>query len=294
MIEFSPISGSQLKLSRLILGQWNINQLDNQSLDALIKTALEVGITTFDHADIYGDYTCERSFGKWFRNHAQSRQSIQLISKCGIKLLSQARPRHQVKHYDTSKSHIISSVENSLKGLHTDYLDLLLIHRPDPLMQPEEVAAAFDELHQAGKVLHFGVSNFTSLQFELLQKHTRQPLVTNQIEASLFNNTPFLDGSIDYLMTKGVNPMAWSPLGGRHNVLSLLNNDAIQSMAERYETSVPNLLLTWLLKHPSYIFPVIGTMNPERLRNAVQALSVDIDREDWFILLETVRGYAVA
>ena len=293
MNQLITVSNSSLKLSPLVLGKWHINELTRPKLKALIDAALESGITSFDHADIYGGYTCETMFGSWMKDNAGLRDEIQLISKCGIKLISEARPTHRIKHYDTTRAHIISSAEQSLKNLQTDHLDLLLIHRPDPLMQAEEIGAAFNKLKEQGKVLYFGVSNFTNAQFELISKYSDQPLVTNQIEISLFKSEAMFDGTLDYLMTHAVNPMAWSPLGGRENVMSLIGHEEVKNMATKYNIEPGNLLLSWLLKHPSRIIPVIGTMNPERVRSSVKALDIDMDREDWFELLEIARGHSV-
>ncbi|GAA0892256.1 aldo/keto reductase family oxidoreductase [Fulvivirga kasyanovii] len=293
MAQLRTISNSSLKLSSLVLGKWHINELTHAKLEELINAALDVGITSFDHADIYGGYTCETIFGGWMKENAGMRDKIQLVSKCGIKLIADERPTHRIKHYDTSKEHIISSAEQSLKNLQTDYLDLLLIHRPDPLMHPEEVSAAFDQLEKQGKVQHFGVSNFTNTQFELLSRYCDQPLVTNQIEISLFKSEAMFDGTLDYLMTHNINPMAWSPLGGRENVMTLVENQEVQRIAAKYGVETGSLLLSWLLKHPSGIIPVIGTMNPERVRSSVESLTADLGREDWFELLEIVRGYSI-
>ncbi|UII34212.1 aldo/keto reductase [Fulvivirga ulvae] len=293
MTQLRTISNSSLKLSSLVLGKWHINELTQAKLEGLINAALDVGITSFDHADIYGGYTCESIFGDWMKQNAGMRDKIQLVSKCGIKLIADERPVHRIKHYDTSKEHIINSAEQSLKNLQTDHIDLLLIHRPDPLMPPEEVSAAFSQLKKQGKVLHFGVSNFTNTQFELLSRYSDEPLVTNQIEISLFKSEVMFDGTLDYLMTHNINPMAWSPLGGRDNVMSLVGNQEVQRIATKYNVETGNLLLSWLLKHPCGIIPVIGTMNPERVRSSVESLAADLDREDWFELLELVRGYSI-
>ncbi|MBL6447554.1 aldo/keto reductase [Fulvivirga sp. 29W222] len=293
MNQLKVVSNSPLKLSPLVLGKWHVNELTQAKFEELINAALDVGITSFDHADIYGGYTCESVFGQWMKGNTVLRDKIQLISKCGIKLISDQRPSHRIQHYDTTKAHIISSVEQSLKNLQTDYLDLLLIHRPDPLMPVEEVSAAFSQLKEQGKVLHFGVSNFTNIQFELLSKYSDQPLVTNQIEISLFKSEAMFDGTLDYLMANTINPMAWSPLGGRENVMSLVENQEVKRIAAKYGVETGNLLLSWLLKHPSAIIPVMGTMNPERVRSSVESLNTDMEREDWFELLEIARGYPI-
>ena len=202
------------EFSRIIAGAWRWHTVDSKTLSDLIQTSLDHGVTTFDHADIYGDHGNEELFGNAIRNNPSLRNKMELVTKCGIKFPSAKRPASWVKHYDTSKQHIVWSAENSLKMLGTDRIDLLLIHRPDPLMNPEEVASAFELLQNQGKVLHFGVSNFTATQFELLQRSLSTPLVTNQIELSISCHAPLFDGSVDVLMKHNASPMAWSPLGG--------------------------------------------------------------------------------
>jgi len=288
------ISNSDLLISRLALGMWRIHTISSSDIDRLMSNALDQGITTFDHADIYGGYTCEEAFGHWMREHAGKRDKIQLVSKCGIKLISENRPEHRVKHYDTAKKHIKKSVENSLKNLQTDYLDLLLIHRPDPLMNAEEVADAFSELSNQGKVRYFGVSNFSQRQFDLLNNACEQNLVTNQIEISIFRNEPMFNGVLDFYQQHGFNAMAWSPLGGVDNIKKIITNDRMAEIARKYSLNVGDLILAWLLKHPSNIIPVIGTMNAERIKSAASAVDVEMDKQDWFEMLEIVRGHRVA
>jgi predicted oxidoreductase len=286
------------EFSRFITGAWRWDNLSAEAIDSLINQSLDCGITTFDHADIYGNYTCEALFGRVIRERSSLRENLQLVTKCGIKLLSDKKPAHWIKHYDTSKEHIIQSVETSLKNLHTDYLDLLLIHRPDPLLNPQEVAEAFSLLKQNGKVLHFGVSNFTSAQLEMLQQYVHDPLVTNQIELSLFNNTLFFDGTVDTLMKHRISPMAWSPLGGGKYFTASGQDEAVESRLEmlvlKYQCTVSQLLLAWLLIHPSGIAPILGTTNPNRIKEGAQALAVKLDRQDWFAMLKLVTGSDVA
>lgn len=290
-------SFSQLIFGVMKWGVWGHNYSPTEVLN-LILASLDLGITTFDHADIYGHYTTEALFGKATKGAPAIRQKMQLISKCGIKLITPNRPEHHIKSYDTSKAHIIQSAENSLRYLHTDYLDLLLIHRPSPLMHPDEMAEAFTHLQQSGKVLHFGVSNFTPAQFELV--HSRFPLVTNQIEASLLHTPPFLDGTLDQLLRLNIAPMAWSPLGGglifqhtedeRSQRIRLMAN----SLGKKYgDKTIDQILIAWLVKHPSNILPVLGTGNIERVKAAVEALSIDISTEDWFKLWEASIGEEV-
>src|SRR5688572_18573783 len=205
--------------SRIIAGAWRWHEVLSDVIEKLIRTALDEGITTFDHADIYGDHANEEIFGNIIRKNPVLRNKMELVTKCGIKFPSANRPKSWAKHYDTSKEHILWSAENSLKMLGTDRIDLLLIHRPDPLLDPHEVATAFTQLRQQGKVLHFGVSNFTTTQFELLQSNLPFPLVTNQIELSLTCHTALFDGTLDVLMKNKTSPMAWSPLGGGKSIV---------------------------------------------------------------------------
>ncbi len=286
------------EFSRFITGAWRWDNLSAEAIDSLINQSLDCGITTFDHADIYGNYTCEALFGKVIRERPSLRSGLQLVTKCGIKLLSDKKPAHWIKHYDTSKEHIIQSVETSLKNLHTDYLDLLLIHRPDPLLNPQEVAETFSQLKQSGKVLHFGVSNFKSAQLEMFQQYVPDPLVTNQIELSLFNNTHFFDGTVDTLMKHRISPMAWSPLGGGKHFTAYGQQEAVESRLEmlvvKYQCTVSQLLLAWLLNHPSGIVPILGTTKPHRIKEGAHALAVKLDRQDWFAMLKLVTGNDVA
>ncbi len=279
--------------SRIIAGAWRWNTVSSAAIERLIQTALDNGIDTFDHADIYGDYSNEALFGDVLKKNPALLKSMKLVSKCGIKLLSQKKQEHRVKHYDTSKEHFIASAENSLALLGAGHLDLLLIHRPDPLMNAAEVAEAFSLLKQQGKVLHFGVSNFTPSQFDLLQSHLSFPLVTNQVEISLFNNQPLFDGSIDHLYELKTSAMAWSPLGGGKQMQGEIIQK-LEQLKNKYAASESQLLYAWLLKHPSLIFPVIGTTKPERIVESAKALDVHLDRQDWFEMLQIATGKEVA
>jgi predicted oxidoreductase len=274
--------------SRIISGAWRWHTVPADTVSSLINTSLDLGITTFDHADIYGDHGNEEIFGNALRKNPASRKKMEIVTKCGIKFPSTKRPASRVKHYDTSREHIIWSVENSLRMLGTDFLDLLLIHRPDPMMNPYEVAEAFDILKNDGKVLHFGVSNFTPTQFEMLQSFLSMPLVTNQIELSVSFHQPLFDGSLDVLMKHRTSPMAWSPLGGG-NLMDERYRE-IFSIASKYGASDSQLALAWLLKHPSSVFPVIGTTKSERIVEAAKAIELNLDLQDWFLMLKNAMG----
>ena len=205
-MDFSP-----LIIGTMRLGRWGAG-LKTQQLERFVNACVEMDLRTFDHADIYGDYTTESDFGQLLKNNSSLRAELQLITKCGVKLLHANRPDHTIKSYDTSREHILMSVENSLRNLQTDYLDVLLIHRPDYLLNPQEVAECFTELRDSGKVRAFGVSNFTPDQFDML--NTCFPLITNQVEISLLTLNPFTDGTLSQCMLSNIRPMAWSPVGG--------------------------------------------------------------------------------
>ena len=284
---------SRIALGMMRLGDWNLSVAERRGW---IEQAMDLGLTTFDHADIYGDYTCEELFGEALAGMSSRRGEMQLVTKCGIRLISKRNPGCTIKHYDTSRSHITASVENSLKRLRTDYIDLLLIHRPDPLMDAGEVAAAFASLRESGKVLHFGVSNFTLSQFELLQSALSVPLVTNQVECSVLETTPFDDGTLDLCQRRGIAPMAWSPLGGgalfsgRTKRVTRVRRELKAICGSLGIDSIDTLAIAWLLSHPAGIVPVIGTGRMERAKNALNAMKIELSREDWFRILKASKG----
>lgn len=290
MVPQVRLGGQGPQVSRIVHGLWRLAGwgLDRKGIGDLILGCVEQGITTFDHADIYGEYTCEGLFGPALADCCVDRSAIQLVSKCGIKLVSVRRPAHRVKSYDTSRAHIVASVENSLQCLRTDYIDLLLIHRPDPLLDPREVNEAFVSLRQSGKVRHFGVSNFLPHQFESLVSKLQVPLVTNQIEYSVMNLAAHADGSIDLCQKLEIRPMAWSPFGGGR----LFCGDSPQTQRLR-ETlarigrevggaSLDQVALAWVLRHPVGFVPVLGTGHLDRIRSAAAALEIDLSVEQWF------------
>lgn len=289
---------TNLEISRVIHGHWRLLEwrLSDQELLSLVKSTHQLGVTTVDHADIYGDYACEQKLGSALSLDPSFRQQMEIISKCGIKLLSEKRPNQKVKYYDYSKSHIISSVEQSLKNLGTDYLDLLLLHRPSPFFSPDEVAAAFEQLQHQGKVLHFGVSNFNSSQIELIKSAWKGQLLANQIEVSAYEITPFENGDLDYLQTNDMLPMAWSPLAGG-SIFSpqdekghRLINSLYEISSELGGVSLDYLLYAWLLQHPSNISPVVGTSKLERINAAVHAVDLKLSTEQWYRIYIAAKG----
>lgn len=292
-----------MSFSPLIFGAWRLadhpSEANADAVARKISSALELGITTFDHADIYGDYTCEQLFGDAVAKHHLPKHKMQIITKCGIKLVSGNRPEHGLKTYDTSRAHIVRSVERSLKNLRTDCIDLLLIHRPDPLMNPEEVAQAFAELEAQGKVRSFGVSNFTPAQVRMLQAKWTKPLAANQIEFSLLRTDPMHNGQLDQCLELGMMPMAWSPLAGgrmfsQNTEAANRIQSALQTVATKYRVAQPETIAyAWLLRHPSRVLPVLGTGREDRLKAAVAALDVVLEQEDWFHLLKAAVGHDV-
>ncbi len=291
-----------MKISRIIAGtmKWGLwgAKFDAAAYERIIKDCISLGVTTFDHADIYGDYTTEEEFGKVLKADPLLREDIQLITKCGIRKLSANRPDHKIKSYNTSFEHIVGSVEKSLENFNTDYIDCLLIHRPDFMMNADEIADAFAHLKQQGKVLHFGVSNFRRWQVDLL--NSRFPVEINQIECSVMHLDPFIDGTLDQCQQHRIIPMAWSPLGGG-NIFAETDDERIKRvtavaaiLAEKYTTTADIILLSWLLSHPSNIHPVLGTTKTARVQAAVKALSIKLEREEWYMLWRASTGKEVA
>jgi len=287
--------------SRLIAGcmRWGIwgAKYSTTQYQSIINACLENGVTTFDHADIYGDYTTENEFGVAMSSLGVARENYQLISKCGIRMLSENRPLNKLKSYDLSKDYIIASVDTSLKNLKTEYLDLLLLHRPSPLMNVAEVSEAFAVLRESGKVRDFGVSNFSAAQFDLLNEEFS--LVTNQLEISPIQLSSFMDGTLDKLQMKGIKPQAWSPLGGAELFMKQTKIEEtervmrLQSVCGDYDWSIPQMALLFLLQHPAKISPVLGTSKPERIKEAVLTLQMKISDEQWFEIWTASTGVKV-
>ncbi len=279
---------SVVKFSRIIAGtmNWGVWGKNYNTFDMakMIHSCISNNITSFDHADIYGDYTNESDFGNGLKESRIDRTSIQLISKCGIQMKGTSR-NNSIKHYDYSKDYIIWSVEQSLKNLQTDYLDLLLLHRPSPLMEANEIAAAIDLLKADGKILDFGVSNFTPFQSDIIHQKTK--INFNQIEFSLTHFEAMSNGSLDHMQSQQITPMCWAPLGSyfkAENENTYNIKQIITELTAKYGVSEEAILLSWILKHPAGILPVIGTTNPERIKNSIQSLSFEMELQDWFAL----------
>ncbi len=290
-----------LSFSRIIHGLWRLadwNQSKEDTL-SLIQHNIENGITTFDHADIYGSYTCEALFGDSLALLPSLREKMEIVTKCGIVLPSDNRPEHQTHHYNTSKKHILTSVENSLQNLKTDYIDLLLIHRPDPFMNGEEVAEAFTQLKAEGKVRHFGVSNFKAHQWNLLQSYLPFPLITNQIELSAYHLENVEDGTLNLCQEKRVAPMAWSPLSGGvifrgEDEKSVRLQHTLKKVQEEIGAKgIDQVLYAWLLNHPANIMPIVGSGKKKRIQHAIDSQALSLNHDQWFEILQASMGHDV-
>lgn len=287
--------------SRLSAGMWRLNEWGFNVVDMIdfIEAALELGITSFDHADIYGGYSNETLFGEALKQRPDLREKMELVTKCGICLVTENRPHHTIQHYNTSAKHIRESVEKSLRNLQTDYLDLVLIHRPDPLMSATEMADSFMELISEKKIRHVGVSNFTPSQFSMFQSKSDIPLVTNQVECSPLHLNPIYDGTFDQAQELFFSPMLWSPFGGGR----LFHHDGdeqiqrvqhvLNELALKYSAATDQIALAWLLMLPCNPHIVLGTGKAERLRGAVGSIQIELERQDWYKLLEASNGHPV-
>jgi predicted oxidoreductase len=276
-------------------GVWGENFTTGQ-YEQIIHQCLEIGLDIFDHADIYGHYTTEADFGHALKGNASLRSKIKIITKCGINMLTPNRPHHAIKSYDTSAAHITKSVEQSLQNFHTDYIDTLLIHRPDILMNVEEIAATITSLKNAGKIKSFGVSNFTTSQVALLHKYI--PVEHHQVEISVTNLNTFDNGVLDQCQLENIEAQSWSPMG---NGLFTTNSEQhtrilaeATSLSKVYDCSVNQILLAFLYAHPSQIAPVIGTSKFERIQEAAKAMEIELAREDFYKLWTASTGKEVA
>ncbi|RIX28283.1 aldo/keto reductase [Amnibacterium setariae] len=299
---------TDLTASDVVLGLMRIPDMSDEEIRTLVRSALHAGVTMFDHADVYGgDHLCERRFGEAMAFSPAEREQVVLQSKVGIR----------DGYFDFSTEHILASVDESLAALRTDHLDVLLLHRPDALVEPDEVAAAFDALESAGKVRHFGVSNHTPYQVELLKRSVRQPLAFNQVQlsvthanliaAGVASNMADLDQSIDrdngildYARINGITLQAWSPyqagfftgtfIGDREHYAEL--NDVLDELAQRYDVTPTGIATAWITRHPAQMQVILGTTKPERVRQAAAGSDVRLSRPDWYRLF-TAAGHTV-
>ncbi|EMN1227243.1 TPA: aldo/keto reductase family oxidoreductase [Enterobacter roggenkampii] len=297
MVQRITLAPQGPEFSRFVMGYWRLMDWNMSPLQlaSFIEEHIDLGVTTVDHADIYGGYQCEAAFGEALKLVPALRDRMEIVTKCGI--ATTAKPEHALGHYITDSAHIIKSAEQSLVNLATDRIDLLLIHRPDPLMDADEVAEAFLNLHQSGKVRHFGVSNFTPAQFALLQSRLPFTLATNQVEISPVHQPLLLDGTLDQLQQLRIRPMAWSCLGGGR----LFNDDEFQPLRNELDTiarelnaeSIEQVVYAWILRLPSKALPIIGSGKIERVRSALAAEELQMTRQQWFRIRKAALGYDV-
>lgn len=288
-------------LSELVQGYWRLAEwgMTPQQRLTFLKQHVELGITTVDHADIYGNYQCESLFGEALALEPSMREQLQIVTKCDIKLCSDQFPERKINHYDTSAAHIYQSVNNSLQRLGVNEIDVLLIHRPDVLMDADEVAEAFAELHKVGKVKHFGVSNFSPSQFNLLQSRINKPLVTNQVEINPLNFDVAHDGTLDQMQMLRTRPMAWSCLGGG----AIFNGESEQAQRvcgvleelreELGAESIDQVIYAWVRALPSKPLAIIGSGKIDRVKVAVAATDLTLSREQWFRVWVASKGHGV-
>ncbi|MEZ9919321.1 aldo/keto reductase family oxidoreductase [Vibrio breoganii] len=301
MVQKVSIAPQGPNLSELVQGYWRVGDWGmnpQQRLDFL-KQHVDLGVTTVDHADIYGNYECERLFGEALALDKSVRQQIEIVTKCNIMLCGDKTPERKVNHYNSSKQHIVASVENSLRNLQVDNIDVLLLHRADALMDADEVADAFADLKASGKVSHFGVSNFTPRGFELLQSRLDAPLVTNQVEINPLNFDVTEDGTLDLMQTLRTRPMAWSCLGGG----SIFSGTSEQAVRVREElealkeelgaNSIDQVIYAWVRKLPSKPLAIIGSGKIDRVESAVKSLELTMTNEQWYRVWIASKGHGV-
>lgn len=321
-MQLQPLGSSDLKVTRIgygcmsLGGSWEttpLNEITRKVAVKSIRSALDEGINFFDHADIYTRGKSEEAFSAIWADTPRLREQIYLQTKCGIRFHGDPN-LNSPDRYDFSYDHIMDSVHGSLRRLKTDYLDVLLLHRPDPLVEPEEVAHAFDDLYRSGKVRYFGVSNHTAAQIELLQKYLHQPVITNQVEFNLihthlldegimFNQNSALltrnEGTIEYCRLHNITLQAWSPLargrltGNQAEMPTESFSEAakmVAQMAQEKGVSPEAILIAWILRHPAHIQPIIGSTNPMRIKAACQGDGVLLNRDEWYCLFRAGRG----
>ena len=301
-ITVAPHLTAPMEMSRIIYGMWRLADDEDTSATHIrtkIEACLEQGITTFDQADIYGGYRCEQLLGDVLQDAPELRDRMEIITKCDIKLATADFPERRIKYYDTSAEHIVASVDQSLKNLHLEQIDCLLLHRPDPFMDHLETGAALDRLVSSGKVRTIGVSNFKPHDWTLLQSAMTTPLVTNQIEVSVLAHEAFTNGDIAFHQQHGVHPMAWSPLAGG----ALFNNDTselaplrslLTAIAKDMGTGMDAVAQAWIMAHPARILPVVGTNNLGRIKRLSDATKIVLDRQTWFEIYTTAMGREAA
>jgi predicted oxidoreductase len=289
------LSDSGPKVSPAIYGfyRWNTDEINIHKMEGVVDLCLELGINTFDHADIYGGYQCEEMFGDIIKSKRIKREEIVLFTKCGVNLPDASRPDIRVKYYDTSKEHILRSLESSLRKLRTDYIDIFLLNQLDRLSNLEETALALQKLKDSGKVKNIGVVNFSVFQHQLLSSYLRTPIVTNHIELNLLNTSSLENGQVDYIRQRYMRPLATAPLAeGRiaHGTddAAVRVRKKLEELAPKYGADIESIAVAWLVKLGA--LPLIGTTNEQRIKNVAKAFLINLERQDWYELYAASRG----
>jgi len=289
------LSDSGPKVSPAIYGfyRWNTDEINIHKMESIVDLCLELGINTFDHADIYGGYQCEEMFGDIIKNKRIKREEIVLFTKCGVNLPDPSYPDIRVKYYDTSKEHILRSLESSLRKLRTDYIDIFLLNQLDRLSNLEETALTLQKLKDSGKVKNIGVVNFSVFQHQLLSSYLRTPIVTNHIELNLLNTSALENGQVDYIKQRYMRPLATAPLAeGRiaHGTdeAAVRVRKKLQELAPKYGADIESIAVAWLVKLGA--LPLIGTTNEQRIKNVAKAFLINLERQDWYDLYAASRG----
>jgi len=293
------LSDSGPKVSPAVYGFWrweDTSATGVATMEKIVNFCLEQGINTFDHADVYGGYQCEELFGNVLKQKSFKREDVVLFTKCGVNLPHSNRPDIRVRHLDTSAAHINKSIDNSLRKLGTDYVDIFLLDQLDPLSNLEETALALERLKSSGKIRNIGVANFSVFQHQLLASYLRVPIVTNHIELNLLNTTALDNGQIDYIKQRYMRPLAAAPLAGGRiengtDELAVRVHYKLGELAKKYDAHVESVAVAWLIKLGA--LPLIGTTNEQRIRNIVNAFNIDLDQQDWFDLYNTSRNKPV-
>jgi len=289
------LSDSGPKVSPAVYGFWrweDTSATGAASMERIINLCLELGINTFDHADIYGGYQCEELFGNVMKQKSFRREDIILFTKCGVNIPHANRPGVRLLHYDTSATHILKSIDNSLKNLGTDYIDIFLLDHLDPLSNLEETAQVLERLRASGKIRNIGVANFSVFQHQLLASFLRVPIVTHHIELNLLNTTALDNGQLDYIKQRYMRPLAAAPLAGGRiengtDKLAVRVHYKLEEISKKYNGNIESLAVAWLIKLGA--LPLIGTVSEQRIRNIVDAFSISLDHQDWYELYNATK-----
>ncbi|MES1215956.1 MAG: aldo/keto reductase [Bacteroidota bacterium] len=290
------LSDSGPKVSPAVYGFWrweDTSALGAATMEKIVNLCLELGINTFDHADVYGGYECEELFGNIMKQRSFKREEVVLFTKCGVNIPHLSRPDIKVRYFDTSAAHIIKSAENSLQKLRTDYIDIFLLDHLDPLSDLEETALTLERLRTSGKIRNIGVANFSVFQHQLLASYLKVPIVTNHIELNLLNTAALDNGQIDYIKQRYMRPIAAAPLAGGRiengtDETAVRVHYKLEEIGKKYDANVESVAVAWLIKLGA--LPLIGTLNEKRIRNIVNAFSFDLEKQDWYDLYNTASG----